>query len=78
MPVIVSQLGVADVTKVLVVDVTPNSPAETAGLQVGDLILDIDGIKIDHMNTLHETIYAKLDKEVHLTYLRGKTAQRPR
>ena len=72
--VIVSQIGVADVTKVLVVEVTPNSPAEAAGLQVGDLILDIEGTEIDHMNTLHETIYENLDQEIQLTYLRGNNS----
>ena len=35
--VIVTQLGVSDVSKVLIMEVAPGSPAEAAGLQAGDL-----------------------------------------
>jgi len=69
--VIVSQLGVSDITKVLVIEVSPGSPALAAGLQVGDLIQEIEGTEIDHMNTLYETVYANLGQEIQLTYSRG-------
>jgi regulator of sigma E protease len=68
--VIVSKVGVADVSRVEVVGVAPSSPAEIAGLQEGDIIKDIDGVPIEDMNTLHQTIYANIGEEVQLTYLR--------
>jgi regulator of sigma E protease len=68
--VIISKLGIADPIQVLVVQVDPNSPAEVAGIQVGDLIKDIDGIPIDSMDTLHNAIYDNLGQEIEVTYLR--------
>jgi regulator of sigma E protease len=68
--VIVSQLGVADITQVLIVEVNSNSPAEAAGLKVGDLIKEVDGTTIDGMNALHDAIYAKLGKEIEMLYIR--------
>ncbi len=68
--VIVSQLGMPDPSQVLVVDIAEGSPAESAGLLVGDKIIDIAGTEITGMNTIHEVISANLAKETQLTYLR--------
>ena len=35
---------------------TPNSPAEAAGLKVGDLLLKIDGKPVDHFTRIPELI----------------------
>jgi regulator of sigma E protease len=69
--VIVSQLGMPDVSQVLVMEVAEGSPAESAGLQDGDRILDIAGTSINSMNTIHEVISANLGVETQLTLLRG-------
>jgi len=37
-----AQMGVPDMTSVMLYEVSPNSPAEQAGLQAEDLILDIE------------------------------------
>jgi regulator of sigma E protease len=69
--VIISQLGMADPSVVLIADVVDNSPAAVAGLQVDDVILDIDGQTVDSMIVLHDAIYAKLGAEIALTYQRA-------
>jgi len=68
--VIVSQLGIADPTKVKIIEVNPNSPAEVAGLISGDIITTIDESPIDSMKSIHDSIYEKLGEEISLTYLR--------
>lgn len=68
--VIVAQVGVADPTKVLVMDIASNSPAEVAGLQEGDLLLEIDGIKADSTSTVHNAIYDRLGTEILIKYER--------
>jgi 2-alkenal reductase len=57
---------------VVVVSVTPGSPAETVGLRVGDVILDINGQQIDETNVLANilTHFAVNDK-VTLTVVRN-------
>jgi serine protease Do len=45
-PDIADQLGYKNVKGAVITDVTAGSPAEDAGLQVGDLIMEIDGTKV--------------------------------
>jgi len=72
--VIVSQLGMPDPTQVLVIEVAPGSPAESAGLQVDDQIIDIAGTDIRSMSTIHDVISSNLGVETQLTYMRdGET-----
>ena len=44
---------------VYLTDVQPNSPAERGGLLVGDVILSIDGIAVNHSNHLQTLIYGR-------------------
>lgn len=48
----------------LIKDVVENSPAEKAGLKVGDVILEIDGDKIVDYSTLKGLVAAKPDKKI--------------
>jgi regulator of sigma E protease len=73
--VIFIQLGSFDSSKVLILDIVPNSPADQAGLQVGDIIQELDGQIIDSTNRLHDAIYANLGKPIRLTVSRGNEAQ---
>ena len=53
--------------------ITPNSPAEKAGLQEGDIILEINNQKIDQTNTLSKIILKySPGQEITLKVLRNK------
>ncbi len=71
----VSQIGMADPSKVLIVDIANGSPAEAAGLQVGDMLLDINGTPIDGMRTIHDVISAHLGQEIQVTFERKEEVQ---
>lgn len=50
-----------------------NSPAEKGGLQVSDLILEVDGIKVKNSNELKNTVASIApDKTITITYERDK------
>ena len=66
------QLGIPDYSKVQIGDVLPNSPAAQAGIQANDIVLKVNGQAVSDPNTLHDVIYADLDKPVTLTLQRGK------
>ena len=69
--IIVIQVGVADPTKVQVIEIADNSPAESAGLQVGDLLLQIDGVEADSTTAVHNAIYERLGTEIEIQYQRN-------
>ncbi len=49
---IADSLGLSDAAGALVASVTPGGPAEQAKIEAGDVILEFDGKKIDHMRGL--------------------------
>ena len=49
---IAESLGLDRPSGALVADVAPGGPAETAGLQAGDVVLAIDGADIEHVDAL--------------------------
>lgn len=55
--------------------VNPGSPAEIAGLQAGDAILEVDGEKVFNANTLVETIYDRAGEDVVLLISRNGERQ---
>lgn len=55
-PAIAKAFGEKDPNGVLVSDVSPNSPAEAAGLQRGDIILEVNGKPMTDSNQLRMTI----------------------
>lgn len=55
-PAIAKAFGVKDPGGVLVGDVSPNSPAQAAGLQRGDIILEVNGKPMTDSNQLRMTI----------------------
>jgi serine protease Do len=57
---------------VMVVDVTPDGPAEAAGLKIQDIILQADDRRIETLPSLSSALYLhRLDKPVKLEILRG-------
>jgi regulator of sigma E protease len=65
------QMGIPDYSKVQIGDVIPNSPAAQAGIQPNDIVLSVNGQAISDPTTLHDVIYANLDKPVTLVVQRG-------
>ena len=64
--------GIADGKGVLVTGVTDDSPAAKAGLKAGDVIISIDGEKVEAAGDLSRAINKKKDGDVTLTVIRNK------
>jgi S1-C subfamily serine protease len=55
-----------------VIEVVPESPADRAGIRAEDLIVELDGVQIDDVNTLQRLMAADLiGKGVPVTVVRG-------
>lgn len=65
------QMGEPLLDRVQVQFVAPQSPAQQAGLQVGDVILNFAGQDITSTDQLHETIYSHLGESQTMIYQRG-------
>jgi serine protease Do len=65
--------------EVRVLRLSPSSPAEAAGIQVGDRIVRIDGVEVDTLRTLWQRLWAgKAEREVALDIERdGRTLRVP-
>jgi regulator of sigma E protease len=68
---IVSQVGISIPGKVLIEDVTANSPAEQAGLKNQDVILAINGTAVTQIDATRTLIRASLDKPLELSLERN-------
>lgn len=64
------QLGKPDLNRVQIMDVSANSPAQTAGLEPGDIVLSVNGEQINNTGELHDLIYANLGKLIEISYER--------
>jgi serine protease Do len=64
--------GIADGKGVLVTAVSEDSPAAKAGVKAGDVIISIDGEKVDGAGDLSRGINKKKDGDVTLTLIRNK------
>lgn len=68
---IAEALDIEGDTGVLVGGITAGSPAETAGLRVGDVVLSFQGVRIDSRRTLpRQVALAEVGQEVELGILR--------
>lgn len=69
-----SQIGAPDTKKVEILAVNAGSPAAQAGFQVGDIVQEINGVKIDSTNLLADTVKQNLGKDMSVILLRkGQT-----
>ncbi|TAJ89607.1 RIP metalloprotease RseP [Reyranella sp.] len=64
-------LGMDQLIRPVVGGFTANSPAEAAGLKVGDLLLTIDGKPVDYFSRIPELIGSRGGQPVTVTYERG-------
>ena len=75
-PEIADSLGVKDASGALVAKETPNSPAATAGVKVGDIITAVNGDKVADPKELARSIAALgPKKEAQLSVLRNGAGQ---
>jgi regulator of sigma E protease len=58
------QLGGPDFSTVQIVGVSPGSPAETAGIQLGDVVLEINDVNINKTNKLTNVVLDNLGQEL--------------
>lgn len=74
--ILFSMSGAPDTSTVQIMDVAKNSPAETAGLRMDDVVLKVNNVDINSTILLASTIKENLGKEVTLTVLRdGKSIE---
>jgi regulator of sigma E protease len=65
------QVGIPNERVVVIAAVSPNSPAETAGIEAGDIVLRAAGESISGVAQLQALIRARLDQPVSLSLERG-------
>ncbi len=69
------RVGVPSPGPVEIIEVAPGSPAALAGLQTGDQIVQVEEVTIQDTQTLQETIYANLDTNIAVQFLRDGEPQ---
>ena len=75
-PELAEQFNLQDTKGVLVGDVSDGGPAEKAGIQRGDVIVEYDGEKVDNVSTLRNVVAeTPPDKEVGITIIRDEKRQ---
>lgn len=70
--ILFAQMGVPDMDRVMLYEVTPGSPAAQAGLQADDLILAVDGQPVTGDDEFRSLIQAHLDQPMQITVQRGE------
>ncbi len=70
--IIFSQVGVPNRKVVQIMGISAGSPAETSGIQNGDVVQTINGEPINSMDELSSLVYANLGKEIEVLVLRGE------
>jgi len=66
-----AQVGVPDMTRVMLYEISPDSPAEQAGLQANDFVLAIDGEQISGDEQFRSLIQSNLNQPIQITVQRG-------
>jgi serine protease Do len=72
-PMLAAGLGLKRDQGAVLADVSPGSPADRAGLSVGDVVLTLDGKPIENGRQLHVNLYRRaVGESVRLEVLRGE------
>ncbi len=76
-PDLAAEVGMAEPKGVLVSDILDGSPAQRAGLQRGDVIVELEGKAVEHATQLRNLVaVTEVGKQVSLTILRHGQEQR--
>ncbi len=65
-----------DRTKIVIGSVQPDSPAEKAGIQPGDIIISLNGQRITRFDSLAEKVYTRPGEAVELLWVSGNDTLR--
>jgi serine protease Do len=69
-----AKLGLREATGVVVAEVNPGTPAETYGITIGDLILEVNGVKIATLADYNKSVSAvKKGSTVRIRLHRGNS-----
>jgi regulator of sigma E protease len=68
--ILFAQMGVPDMSRVMLYEVTPNSPAARAGLQANDFIVAVNGEPVDGDEEFRSMIQAHIDRPMQITVQR--------
>ena len=71
--IVFSQIGAPDYQTVQIMNISQNSPAALAGIQIGDIVYDIEGQRINSMEELSQIIKDNLGKAITVTLVREGT-----
>ena len=75
---VVLAYGLNQANGVRVLSIEPGSPAERAGLKLDDVIVGLDGVDIDSVDRLHQTLDAsRMHRDCVLKILRGTLSPQP-
>lgn len=75
-PWLADGLGLTQDYGVILADVFPKGPGDSAGLRVGDIVLSLDGKAMENARQFHVNVYGKpLEQPVSLEILRGGKKQ---
>ncbi len=64
-----------DRNRVQLVDIAPDSPASTAGLKAGDILVSVGGVEIHSLDAVKTEIYANLGKPLNFSFMREGSLQ---
>ncbi len=71
-----SQIGIPDFNRLVINEVAPDSPAASAGIREGDIVLAAEGQPVRYPEELRTIILSRLDQPLHLTIQRdGQTIE---
>ena len=72
-PLLAATLDLGRDSGVVIEDVSPSSPAEAAGLKIGDVVLKLNGKSMENGRQFGVNIYQNAGKTIQLDILRAKT-----
>jgi regulator of sigma E protease len=64
-----------DRNRVQLVDIAPDSPASTAGLKAGDILVSVGSVEIHSLDAVKTEIYANLGKPLNFSFMRDGSLQ---
>jgi regulator of sigma E protease len=73
--IVFAKIGAPDLTRVQIVGVADNSPAQEVGILPGDIVVMVNDINIDSTDILAETIQANLGEEIIIVLQRESEEQ---